>query len=312
MKLFQKAFAVMISACLLTGCGSTAQNSASDSSASDYSVTEEKSLVTLGDSISFGYGMEDVTEQRYSAYLAKNLKSRDRIQWNDYNYAVSGDNSSDLIHKLNNGRALHTPSADIIVLYIGANNLLGAYSDFILEKAEEKGIDVSHPESLNEQDIEDIRKQFEDEMQDTEAVKQAVQSKIDDNLVQLDSDLETIYQWIRERNDKADIYVLNIYNPYTKGLASDLVPDGTDLSGYAQSQIDRANEIIAHLSEKHDDLIPVDIAAAFAACDPVPVIGTADAETTDGDAFEYYDPHPNADGQKLIADTVWKVMESRT
>ncbi|MBP0974550.1 MAG: hypothetical protein J6Z40_01495 [Oscillospiraceae bacterium] len=311
MKHFRKFLAVMISACLLTGCGSTAQNSGTESAEHMSSIPEEKSLVTLGDSISFGYGMEDVTTQRYSAYLAEKLHSRDKLKWNDYNYAVSGDNSSDLIRKLNNGRALHAPSADAIILYIGANNLLGAYGDYIIEKAEEKGIDVSHPESLTDEELEDIQKQFEDEMQDTDAVKEAVQKKIDENLAQLDADLETIYQWIRERNDKADVYVLNIYNPYPKGLASDLIPENTDLAGYAQSQIDRANEIIADLTAKHDDLIPVDIAAAFAACDPLPVIGTANAETTDGDAFEYYDPHPNAEGQKIIADAVWKVMEPR-
>lgn len=311
MKHFRIFPAVVILSCLLTGCGSTAKKSDTEFSKPAAVIAEEKSLVTLGDSISFGYGMEDVTTQRYSAYLAENLHSRDNIKWNDYNYAVSGDNSSDLIRKLNNGRALHAPSADAIILYIGANNLLGAYGDYIIEKAEEKGIDVSHPESLTDEDIEEIQKQFEDEMQDTEAVKAAVQKKIDENLVQLDADLETIYQWIRERNDKADVYVLNIYNPYPEGLASDLVPENTDLAGYAQTQIDRANEIIANLAEKHDDLIPVDIAAAFAACDQLPVIGTANAETTDGDAFEYYDPHPNEAGQKVIADAVWKVMEPR-
>lgn len=311
MKNLRKSIAIAFAAVLLTGCGA-AEKTASESSETSQAYPEEKSLVTLGDSISFGYGLEDVTTERYSAILKDRMESRDNIKWNDYNYAVSGDNSSDLIHKLNNGRALHAPSADTILLYIGANNLLGAYGDFILEKAEEKGIDISNPESLTDEDIEDLQKQFEDEMQDTEAVLEAVQTKIDENLDQLDADLETIYQWIRERNADADIYVLNIYNPYSEGLASELVPEDTDLAEYAQSQIDRANEIIANLIVKHNDLIAVDVASAFAACDPVPVVGDTNADSTDGDAMEYYDPHPNAEGQRVIADAVWDVMESRS
>ena len=310
MKVLRKCTAFLTAALLLTGCGA-AKTPDSESSSESAVQSVEKTLVTLGDSISFGYGLDDVTTERYSALLKNQLESRDKITWNDYNYAVSGDNSSQLIHKLNNGRALHAPSADVIILYIGANNLLGAYGDYIIEKAEEKGIDVSNPEKLTEDDIADLQKQFEDEMQDTDAVIKAVQTKIDENLDQLDTDLETIYQWIRERNQDADVYVLNIYNPYSEGLSSDLVPADSDLAEYAQSQIDRANTIIAKLTETHDDLIPVDVAAAFAACDPVPVFGDTNAESTDGDAMEYYDPHPNADGQRVIADAVWEKMKDR-
>lgn len=312
MKRYNKALAVLLSAVFLSGCGSVVSESVPDSSEASSAAVTEKSLVILGDSISVGYSLDDPVSERYSAYLTQKLHSRDNITWNEYNYAVSGDDSSDLIRKLNNGRALHAPSADAIVLYIGANNLLGAYTDYAIGKAEENGIDVSDPEALTDEDIEKLQAQFEDEMQDTDAVTEQIQSIIDENLIQLESDLETIYQWIRERNTTADVYILNIYNPYTADVTSEMSPEGTDFSEYAQSQIDRANAIINDLTAEHTDLIPVDIASAFAACDPVPVLGISDTEESDGDAREAYDPHPNPDGQKLIADTVWKVMESRS
>ena len=302
---------------LLTGCGAGASQDASESAAESSAAAVEKSLVTLGDSISFGYGLDDPSTERYSVLLKEKLDSRDKITWNDYNYAVSGDDSGDLIRKLNNGRALHAPSADTIILYIGANNLLGAYSDYIMDMAEENGVNIDDFTSITDEDIEKLQAKMEAEMQDPEAVMQAVQSRIDDNLVQLESDLETIYQWIRERNPEADVYVLNIYNPYTEDIESEMLPTDIDFAEYAQSQIDRANSIISDLTAKHDDLIPVDIASAFAACDPVPVIGktaedSASADSASDDAFEMYDPHPNAEGQRIIADAVWAEMESRT
>ena len=303
--------AIALSAMLLTGCASASSNP-DESSAESAAIPEEKSLVTLGDSISFGYGLEDPSTERYSALLKEKLDSRDDIVWNDYNYAVSGDKSGDLIRKLNNGRALHAPSADTIILYIGANNLLGAYSDYFMEVAAENGVDIEDFTSITDEDVEELQSKIEDEMQDPEKVMQEVQSRIDSNLVQLETDLETIYQWIRERNPEADVYVLNIYNPYTEGIESEMMPTDVDFAEYAQSQIDRANAIISDLTEKHSELIAVDIASAFAACDPIPVIGDANAEEANGDEFEMYDPHPNAEGQRIIAEAVWAEMESRT
>ena len=89
MKNLRKSIAIAFAAVLLTGCG--AEKNASESSETSSAIPEEKSLVTLGDSISYGYGLEDVTTERYSAILKDRLESRDNIKWNDYNYAVFGD-----------------------------------------------------------------------------------------------------------------------------------------------------------------------------------------------------------------------------
>ena len=311
MKHFSGFFAAFFSLLMLTGCSAASSAADADSDAGSSAAAVEKSLVTLGDSISAGYGLDDPSTERYSALLKEHLDSRDNVVWNDYNYAVSGDKSSDLIRKLNNGRALHAPSADTIILYIGANNLLGAYTDYLKEKAEENGIDLKNPDSISDEKIEELQTQLEAEMQDTDAVMKQIQSRIDQNLTGLESDLETIYQWIRERNPEADVYVLNIYNPYTPGMKSDMLPEDIDFEAYAQTQIDRANAVIKAMTDTHTDLIPVDIAAAFAACDPIPVIGITETDASEEDETELYDPHPTAEGQRIIADAVWKVMEEK-
>lgn len=311
MKHFRRFTAALLGMLLLTGCAAANSESHSDSVAESSALPAEKSLVTLGDSISAGFGLDDPAAERYSALVKDYLESRDQTVWNDYNYAVSGDNSTDLIRKLNNGRALHAPSADKIILYIGANNLLGAYTEYMTDKAEENGIDLDNFDSITDEQIEDLQSQIEAEMQDSETIMQEIQGRIDRNLEQLESDLETIYQWIRERNPEAEVYVLNIYNPYSAGLESEMLPDDIDFEEYAQSQIDRANAIIQSLTETHTDLIPVDVASAFAACDPLPVIGKNGSEDSSDAAADYYDPHPTAEGQRVIADAVREVMETK-
>ena len=81
MKVLRKCTAFLTAALLLTGCGA-AKTPDSESSSESAVQSVEKTLVTLGDSISFGYGLDDVTTERYSALLKNQLESRDKITWN--------------------------------------------------------------------------------------------------------------------------------------------------------------------------------------------------------------------------------------
>ena len=314
--------AVFCSALLLTGCADTAKtDSGSASSAAETTAPQpvEHALVTLGDSIAFGYGMEDPDNQRYSAIIAKKLAERDDADWHDYNYALSGDDSSDLLWRLEKGRAMRLPSADTIIINIGSNNLLRVYSDYVKDVTDiDTDMDI---ESITDEQIEAMQTKIEDAFQDEEAVRKELQSRIDTNLQQLETDLDAIYNWIRERNPDGQVYVLNIYNPY-RGMESAGLPGETEAFGdYAQEQIDRANAILSAFTDAHSDLIPVDVAEAFANCDPVPIIGKTelpeDVSLPDGsdaasqfDEAEFVDPHPNEAGQQLIADTIWAEMET--
>ncbi len=320
--------ALLCSAMLLTGCTAVPKPETPEESAPETAAAvsteppaetepvpaEERSLVTLGDSIAFGYGMEDLDTQRYSAIVSKALTARDGISWHDYNYALSGDDSSDLLWRLQKGRAKYLPSSDMIIINIGSNNLLGVYEDYVRDQVDfdEDDIDL---ESLTDEQIAEMQKQVEDAFADEETVRQELETRIDENLALLASDLEEIYTWIRNVNEDAEIYVLNIYNPYRGNEALTLPGNPEDAAAYAQTQIDRANTILSAFTDKHSDLIPVDVAAAFAACDPLPIVGKTDAElpaevSPDSPLadLEYVDPHPNEAGQKLIADTILAKM----
>lgn len=305
---FRKQLAVLFAAVmLLTGCGSEQMSSGTgtaDTAESSEAAPTEKNMVVLGDSISFGYGLEDIEAERYSTLLKAMMEERDGLTWNDYNYALSGDDSSDLLERLERGRAMRLPSADLIVLYIGANNLLGVYSDYIAGIADEYDIDY---ENITEEELASLQADIEARMQDTEQVMQELTEAVDANLERLEQDMESIYTWIRERNPNAEIYVLNIYNPYSENADIGLPTGDEPFSSFSQTQIDRANAILEVFVSSHDDLIPVDIASAYASYDHIPVQGYL--TLSESEEMSYYDPHPDAEGQRLIADTVFAVMK---
>ena len=308
-----KWLGLLTALCMLcTGCGnadSTASSSAADADTqSSVAAPSGLNLVTLGDSISYGYGLDDPENERYSALLTGMLEQSDNRKWNDYNYAVVGDNSSDLVYRLETGKALRLPSADAVVVCIGANNILGVYTEFLQDTVYSYDIDF---ENATDEELAALQEQIMADMQDTETVMQELQTKIDENLVQLEADMEVIYTMIRDRNADAPIYVMNVYNPY-RGEAESVLPGldegDEDFGDFVQIQLDRCNKILSDFVAEHDDLTAVDLAAAFAAVDPVPIIGAGDY----GEDVEYLDPHPNADGQKLIADTLFAVMRGDT
>ncbi|MBQ8922519.1 MAG: hypothetical protein IJ060_10250 [Oscillospiraceae bacterium] len=306
-----KAIAAAASGCLLlTGCGSNESSTASSSSA-PAAEPSGLSMVTLGDSISYGYGLSDPTTERYSALLTGMLEQKDSRKWNDYNYALSGDDSSDLIERLQTGKALRLPSADVIVVEIGANNLLGVLTSYMSETAEANGIDLNTIDSMTDEELDSLQSDMMEQLQDTDAVMAEFGKRIDENLERLTADLETIYSLLREKNSSAEIYFMNVYNPF-RGMSDYVIGTeeeiGQAFGDYAQDQIDRCNKIIADFTAAHSDLHFVDIAAPFAATDPVPIIGAVSEQITGSEEVQYVDPHPNADGQKLIADTMLKAM----
>ncbi len=297
---------------LITGCGKqdTSQNTEKPAESSA-AAPSGLNLVTLGDSISFGYGLESPDTERYSALLSNMLEQNDNRKWNDYNYAVSGDDSSDLLKRLNNGKAIRLPSADVIVICIGANNLLGVFTSYLEESAEEKGININTIDSMTDEELESLQNEMTEKLKDTDSILKEIEPRIEEGMNRLKTDLDSAYDWIRARNQTAEIYILNVYNPY-RGISDSVIGTEADLGepfgDYTQKHLDRCNGIIREFAAAHSDLHLVDIEAAFAAADPVPILGADNQEGGSAEEMQYLDPHPNAEGQKLIAETLFRAM----
>lgn len=285
-----KVSALLLGLTLLTGCsGSKAEKS------SEQAPPPAKILVTLGDSISAGFGLENPVEQRYSALTASALEARDSTEWEDCNYAVSGDDSSDLVRRLQEGTAEQLPNADMIVLYIGANNLLGPFTEYLTGLLE----NVEFSEGEDADPLKDILTRI---ATDTDALKN-LKSNIETRMTQLKADLDSIYAFIRNENKDAPIYLLNVYNPYADFAQSNALLKNT-LGTFTVGNLENLNAELAAFADAHADITQVDIASAFAACAEIPIQGDINNGLNLQGGLSNVDPHPNADGQKIIADTL--------
>ena len=304
---------------LLNGCRNETESAAPvelDISSQTYvtTLTEEtttetettapriRNLVTFGDSISAGYGLEHPEAQRYSALLVQKLADDEGISWNDYNYAVSGDDSSDLLNLLEDGKARSLPEADMICLYIGANNLLGPYTDYLKSVSQifrkpdgETGVaawigSITSAVSSNIQSFTEINE------------------KVDEGMERLTKDLPDTYNRIRQMNADAPIFLMTVYNPYKYVSFSNPVTKES-FGVYTGEKIDRLNDIIRSFKASHPDITLVDIHDAFEKLEKVPILGNIN-EGISSEQKASVDPHPNAEGQRVIADTVFAARRS--
>lgn len=271
-------------ALVLTCCACNDTNSHEQSQTA--AISEQRILVTLGDSIAAGYGLEDAENTRYSALITKAL-STENMTWKDYNYAVSGDTAAQLMERLNNGRAVRLPSADAIVISIGANNMLQPFGEFY-------GVWLQSP-----QDTATLVTAFT-----------AMESAITAGLADFETELPNIYNYIRDCNTEGQIILQTIYNPFANiDMEIDLGERNISLAEYADAQIGKCNDIITSFIAKQNDtnLVAADIYAAFDAEDAMPIIGTKGNEDV-----QYLDPHPTAKGHKIIATVIEDIIQGAT
>lgn len=278
----------------------TEQTTESETTTTETTAPRIRNLVTLGDSISAGYGLERPETQRYSALLTKQLADADQISWNDFNYAVSGDDSSDLVSLLREGKAEYLPDADRICLYIGANNLLGPYTDYLKSMASVFRKPDSDTGAIGW--LGKIAGALESNVKSF----QSIQEKVEDGMSRLSNDLPAVYNLIRKQNADAPIYLMTVYHPYAKVQLENPVSK-ENFGDYAGERINRLNDIIRSFAAAHPDIQIVDIHEKFAACETVPILGNIN-EGVSRDEKVNVDPHPDPDGQKLIADAVFAAM----
>lgn len=149
--------------------------------------SNKTTYVALGDSIAAGYGLDGYSSEEevpppdsYQAIVAKFLKTK------PFNYAVSGDDSTDCIDILSSGIADDTLSkADIITISIGSNDLLKPFIEIVKQTpVNSLIIQLKNNKTLHEK-------------------AQAFSEKFNE-----------ILSLLKQKAPQAEIYVTNIYNPF--------------------------------------------------------------------------------------------------
>lgn len=234
-------------------------------------------LVALGDSITYGYGLEDI-DTRYSQLLA------DELGMEHVNLAVNGYKAEDLLKQLTEDeRTIESVSgAEVVCLSIGGNELLGPFIQTIMSKLP-AGTDVT---AITMQDIIGLMQSVTADPTVMPQLKGAIDVRISIFAAQYPQIIERIY----ELNPEAVIVSQTLYNP-----VAGIMPMADALLGQMYYAFGDISDIILYT---HGPIV-VDTAAAF--------LGKA-SELTNISAF---DIHPNLAGHKVIAGLMKDALTGR-
>ena len=204
-------------------------SSASAMNASAENYGDGTKLVVLGDSIAAGYGLTD-GEFNYGQICA------DYLGGNVENYAHSGDETDDLINIVSNFSAQQNSAvsdADVVVISIGANDLMQAFAKEFLKYAITKDMLTEKYASLTAEDIDAMEKvnliSLYQEMIDVDKAKAFAASDPLTFVTKLNTmgntinsevtqkyvipNIQSTVNMIKEKNPDVRIIVQTIYNP---------------------------------------------------------------------------------------------------
>ena len=251
-----------------------------------------KQYLSLGDSIANGYGLKNVSTERYSNLLTKEL-SKNGTNYELQNYAVDGIDSSDLLKQLsdasNKNLMSAVNSAPVITISIGGNNFLKPLTDIFSNMGSSGSMPGNvniNPEQIDENMITYyINMLFTPGTKEYDELIKALDKACD----QFKSDLDKIINILnKNKNKNAQIIFLTVYNPYK---------DFSKIKNFydtAESYIKKINGMIEEKSK--GNYIVSDIYTAFKNSAQTVVNASMSANISNINI----DPHPNAAGHKLI------------
>ena len=241
-------------------------------------------MVVFGDSIAHGYGLDDKLKTRYSALLTDRFSSLP-VPFTETNYAVDGATSEDMLNLLNNNPS-ELKNADLVVISIGANNILRYSYQFLGMFASgetEKALAIINSEEFL--------------------------NNIASGIEKLGTDIPLLIGKIRESAPDADIVFQTIYNPY-KGAKIVMNVDGfemkVDFGAKINGWVEGLNEKIRTESVKYGYAV-AEVHDAFEK-NPNRLVNVILAEN--GALSADLDPHPDKNGHRVIAEVILETLEA--
>lgn len=246
----------------------------------------------LGDSIASGYALSDYTvekgsENSYVSYVERSLADiygergvvTEKI-------VVNGLTTDGLIEKIGKNKN-KVRNADIITVTIGSNDLMTIFRRVM--KKHLGDIDLSALKDSN--NIQDYICAYEKLLLTKGELENS--GELDNACRDFPKKLDKLFGIIKGAAPDADVYVTNIYNPF-KGIEV----SGINFFDFAEKYISEINRVIA----ENKSCTAVDIHSAF-------INAEQNAVNIQDDAFSF-DPHPNLNGHKIIADEIIKYISA--
>lgn len=258
-----------------------------------------KNYTALGDSITLGTGLKDISDESYPALVSKTLNI------SASNYGIDGMNSSWLLYNIEHGDYDDSiKNADLITLSVGSNDILWI---FYQELADSFNVDINNCDNL----IQSISNNFS---------KATISEKIDmikklyTNFYseKTKNDLKTainnykktwpkLIKTIKNINPKSEIIVIEYYNPYHNFLIPSFNMNLKNFNEYLDSYVDELNDFLY----KNNDL-GYDI--AYIKDD----FYSSNSTNVHISLFNLnLDPHPNKMGHQIIYEKIVSLLEEK-
>lgn len=254
-------------------------------------VSTPKNMLVLGDSIATGFRLanyksgDNYNTASYSNMLAKDYKITAK---KDYiNLAIDGQTSSELLARLkSNNFDNDIKKADLILVSIGGNDLLGAFLTFVSSLAQIENITA--PNDINN---------FDFSNPDILSNLNQMINSISENISDLRGTLIDMVNIIKDNNKNAKIIFQTVYNPF------DTITVPEVLNNLIVNKIKDMNDIIVSASKGEGSEKRYEVCDVFTA-----FMGKSDVYTN----IPELDIHPNASGHKIIEQELEKVISNMT
>lgn len=249
--------------------------------------TDSVVYVAIGDSITYGYSLENRERERFSSRIAS-FMSENGMSVVECNQGISGQVSADLLRNIEQQKVDLLDQADYVTICIGTNDALLPFEFFLFNYADcfyaFNGADDAS-ELWEQIDKTVFLKEFAE-----------AEQSICENLDAFYDNLSGIIDAIREETPDCQIAVMTLYNPY-RDMDYQITADNQRIhvGEYSESKIAYANDMIRMVCQEKD-VVLADCYMAFASSDEI-VLNNQTA-----DWYLDADDHPTAKGQQLIAD----------
>ncbi len=293
MKKLSLVFVVLLGILLFYGCGvsteETMPTAAIESLATETTGEEPFVYVSLGDSIARGYGLQNVSGERYSTIVADTYEARTGQMVETYNYGIDGLTSMGLLKQLQENVLTGLAEASVVSVSIGANNILGPFTQFLYDYYLWL---YAEPAQFTAAEIGEKFRAFSEEA--------------DEGIAQLAADLPAIVDAIRQVNPDCAILFLDLCNPY-EAVNTELTIDGLPISMAAMSDtyVLRIGECLREHLAAADGVTILDVYSAFhgRGSELVCAVTPPDMSPKELD-MRLMDPHPNARGHLVLGKLV--------
>lgn len=257
--------------------------------------------LALGDSIAFGYGLENRNTDSY----ASKIKKYCNIDDNNYqNLAVSGMTCQEFYQKIQTKKYTDSiKNTDFITVSIGSNELLGLVINIASEVT---GIKSENNPNFTKEVQEYILKLGLGEKINllqkfyNTLTSEENKQKIEAAILSYSKYWKESVNYIKEKNPNVIIVATEFYNPYYEvALAS------YDMGGFVDEYIKKMNTILWEQSDSQKNYKIAKIYNAFNKTNPR--LTNVNVSISDINKFNI-DPHPNVLGHEMIATKIKDVL----